>query len=187
MKNHFSFFGMAIVALTTVFLTGCDKVDDLSDFTFHSEFEESVPMKDESTGENKDYSQIIVIDATNDAEIKRYESKIKSFSVEKLTYKIDNSADTELSKGVTFTGKMGFSDKEATGTPTVLATINGLKLDDNTTEHEVELAQADLDKLAGYLKDKKAVKISLTGKISKTPINIVVNVKIKVAVTSNVL
>ena len=174
------------MALTTVFLSGCDKVEDLSDFKFNSEFEESIPMKDESTGENKAYSQNIVIDLTTDSQIKTYESKIKSITIEKLTYTIDDSKNPTTSADATFSGTMSFSDKNGNGT-TGTTTIKDLKLNDHTTVHELTIAQADLDKIAGYLKNDKAVKVSMAGTVSKTPINIIVNVQIKVVVTSNVL
>jgi hypothetical protein len=184
MKNHSS-FGIALLALASVIFSGCDKVDDLTDFQFHSSFEESIPVVDASISDTpKDYSHVLTFDATSDSEIQKYKTKIKSFSIDKITYIVDDSEN--VTKGVKFNGTLGFSASDG-GAATVLTTVTNLDLDDHTTIHEITLAQADLDKIAGYLTANKAFKIYLAGKVSKTPINVVVNVKVAVTVVSNAL
>jgi hypothetical protein len=183
MKNY-SFCGIAVLALITVFFSGCDKVDELDDVQFHSEFEESIPMVDASVSTNKTYSEDITFDATTDTEINKYKTKIKSFTIDKLSYTIDDSANPTA--GARFSGTLGFSATDG-GSATVLTTLTNVDLDDNTTEHVINLAQADLDKIAGYLSANKALKMYVNGTVTKTPINVMVNVRINATVTANAL
>jgi len=182
--KQLSSFGIAVLALTAVFFSGCDKVNDLDDFEFHGDFEESISMVDPATGENRAYSEDITIDATTDSQIEKYKTKIKSFKIDKISYTLDDSENP--TKGAKFNGTMGFSDSDG-GAATVLTTITNLDLDDHTTVHEITLAEADLQKLTGYLSTSKAMKIYVTGIVSKTPINVIVNVKIEVTVVANAL
>jgi hypothetical protein len=183
--KKYSFFGSALLALTMIFFAGCDKVNDLDDFKFHSEFVESVPMVDDTpNGASVAYSKEITVDATADSEVNKYKSKIKSFKIDKLSYTIDNSKNP--TPGAKFSGTLGFSTSDG-GSATVLTTITGLDLDDHAAVHDVTLAQADLDKLAGYLNADRAFKIYLAGTVSKTPVNVMVNVKTEVAVVANAL
>src|SRR6187431_1673024 len=109
--NKFSFFGIAMLVLTTVFFSGCSKVDDLNDFEFHSNFEESIAVADPTpNGTNVTYKKDITVDATADNQIEKYKSKIKSFKIDKISYTIDNSDNP--TKGAKFTGILGFSDKD---------------------------------------------------------------------------
>lgn len=179
-----SLFGITVLALAAVSFSGCNKIDEIDDVEFHSDFEQEIAVIDPTPGENRPYSQTITFDATTDPEIDKYKSKIKGFTIEKLSY-IINDANNPTS-GSRFSGTMGFS-ASGSASATVLASITNLDLDDNITEHEITLAQADLDKIAGYLRDDKAVKIYLTGVITQTPIDITVTVKIKATVTANAL
>lgn len=183
MKNYSS-FGIAVLALMSVLCSGCDKVSELDDVQFHSEFEESIPMVDATESINKAYSESIIFDATTDAEINKYKSKIKSFKIDRLSYTIDDSANATA--GAQFTGALGFSAADG-GAATVFINVAHVDLDDNTTEHVINLAQADLDKIAGYLSANKALKMYVTGTVTKTPINVLVNVKINATVTANAL
>lgn len=184
MKN-LSSFAIAWLSLVTVFFSGCDKVDDLTDFEFHSDLEESIPVVDENTSDTeKAYSHDILIDASTDTEIQKYQSKIKSFKIDKISYTIDDSENK--TKGVKFNGDLGFSASDG-GSATILTTITNLDLDDHTTVHEITLAPADLDKIAGYLNTNRTFKVYLNGKVSKTPINIIVNVKTEVTVVAKAL
>jgi hypothetical protein len=183
--NKFSFFGIAVLALTTVFFSGCDKVNDLDDFEFHSDFEESISIVDPTpNGVDKAYKKDITVDATADSEVEKYKSKIKSFKIDKLSYTIDNSENP--TEGAKFSGTLGFSDSDG-GSATVFTTLSDISLDDNTTVHEITLSDADLGKLASYLNTSKAFKIYVDGTVSKTPVNVMVNVKVEVTVVANAL
>jgi len=181
MKTHvLKKLSVVMLALTTSIFGACDLFDKADDISFDSTLDETIVVTEESSGTNVVYAKTIVLDAASDPDINKYKNKISGFTVKKVSYQVTNfTGDASL-----FSGTLSFGDASTT-TPTVVATISNLNLQEAFSSGQVfdlPISQSDVDKIAGMLKDDKAVKLYLNGSLSTTPVfsNILVILEVSV-------
>jgi hypothetical protein len=176
-------FSLGLIAFA---FTGCNLFDKADDVTFTTTLDQTFNIDEEAEATDKAYSQELVVDATTDPQINKYKNKIKSFTVNKVTYKVTNYSGG----AITFNnGSLSFSSSDASSA-TVAATLASLDLEEaynNGTEYELTLSADAITKIQSYLKANKAVKVYLAGTLSQTPVSFDVEVKIDVKVESAVL
>ena len=172
--------------LSAFSIASCDLLDKADDVDFDATLEETINITEEDAGTNAAYSETITLDATSDPDIDKYKNKITGFTVKKVSYQIvgyDGQANA------TFSGNISFGDA-STATPTVAAAISNLNFQTANaaqTIFDLPINQADVDKIAGLLKEDKAVKIYLNGTLSSTPLYATVRVILEVSVKADAL
>jgi hypothetical protein len=185
MKNLIQFLAsITIVALSILSFPGCSLFDKVDDISFNSSLTEYLEVIDNSTGQNVAYSETIVIDATTDPDVNKYLDKIKGFTLQKLTYQIVGVSNT--APGTLFSGNMSFG-AISSGTPSVAVTITNLDVNDLSTVHELTINQSDINTINSLLKTDKAVKFYLTGTLSQTPVNLLIEIIMDVKVDADAL
>jgi hypothetical protein len=106
-------------------------------------------------------SENFVVDASSNADVQKYLSKIQNYTVKKVSYVVKNYTG---SAGTTLSGQFKFG--------TISQNITNLDLQSastNQTVYDLQFNQAALDALAIDLKDGNKVSGSLVGSISNKP------------------
>lgn len=176
----------AVLALITTLFTSCDLLDKADDVNFDATVDEIIIVTEENEGSNVSYAKIVTLDATADPDINKYKNKVSGFTVKKVRYQVTNFIGPV---GATFSGTLSFGAASQT-TPTVAATISNLNLQQAFSSGQVlelPISQADVDAIAGMLKDDKAVKLYLDGLLSETPMTCSVKVILDVSVKADAL
>lgn len=153
-----------------------DKADDVS-------FDVTLPLNFtiNETADNpsgKAYSDTELLDATANAEVAKYASKIKSFKVNKITYTISGANPNT----VTVSG--GALKVSSTGK--TIASASSVSLA-NTAETQLTADTGGFDELAAKLLDDKQELILLNATLSKTPVAFQVKFNFYVTITANAL
>jgi hypothetical protein len=177
MKTRWLFSVVCLVALGT--FSSCelfDKADDVSfDVTLPLNFSINESADNPS---GKAYSDTELLDATKNAEVAKYASKIKEFKVNKITYTISGANPNT----VTFTG----GTLQVSSTGKTIASASSVSLA-NTAETELTADAAGFNELAAKLLDDKQELILLNGTLSKTPVAFQVKFNFYVTITANAL
>jgi hypothetical protein len=176
----------AVLALITTLFTACNLLDKADDVSFDATVDETIVVTEENEGTNVSYDKIVTLDATADPDINKYKNKISGFTVKKVSYQITNFNGAE---GATFSGTLSFGEASQT-TRTVAATITNLNLQQTFSSGQVlelPINQADVDTIAGMLKNDKAVKLYLDGLLSSTPLICHIKVILDVSVKADAL
>lgn len=172
--------------LSALAIGSCDLLDKADDVNFDTTLEETINITEESEGTNVAYGETITLDATSDPDINEYKNKITEFKVNKVSYQI---VSYDGPSNATFSGTIAFGDVSTT-TPTVSAVISNFNFQTANaaqTIFDLPINQADIDKIAGLLKDDKAVKIYLNGTLSSTPLYCTALVILEVSVKADAL
>lgn len=173
--------GAAVFAMSTgLMLSGCelfDKVDDVTfdaklpvDFVIDEQMESDVPVA---------YTDMAILDATDDAEVAKYKDKIREIRLNKITYVIE---------GYSAPGTVVFSNGTLSmaGAGT-LATASAITLQ-NTPETELtSIDQAGFNEFANQIMDDKQVTINLGGTFSTTPVAFNLRAYFHVTITADAL
>lgn len=153
-----------------------DKADDVSfDVTLPLDF---VINETADNPSGKNYTDSKLLDATSDPDVAKYASKIKAFTVNKVTYTVSGANPNT----VTFTN--GTLKVNSTGK--TIASASSVSLS-NSTETELTTDTAGFNELAAKLLDDKQELILLNGTLSKTPVAFTVKFKFYVTITANAL
>lgn len=177
--------GILLVMITILF-SGCDLLNKADDINFDASLETSISVTEESTGTDVAYNKVVILDATTDGDINKYQNKISGFTIHKISYQIVSFDGTN---GATFSGTLSFGDATQT-VPTVAATISNLNLQTAYTSgqlFDLSFSQSDVEKIQSLLKANKAVKIYLNGTLSATPLYCVIEVFLDVTVKADAL
>lgn len=186
MKSHvLKMLNTVGLALILTFFSACSLFEKADDVNFDAELEEIVTLTEPDAGENVAYHNTIVLDATANADINKYQNKISGFTIKKISYQVVSFAGDAS----TFSGTLSFGD-ETTTTPTVAVTVSNLNLLQAFASGQIfdlPVNQADIDKISSLLKDDKAVKIYLDGTLSAAPITSNILVIMEVSVKADAL
>ncbi|MFC2123268.1 hypothetical protein ACFLU5_00535 [Bacteroidota bacterium] len=115
------------------------------------------------------------VNATSNSKIDQYRDKIKSYTVEKISYQILNYVGAP---GITMTGTIEFG--------AVSASISSLDLSDNTVT-DLGFDPADLAEVAQELEDGNDVTGAIVGSVSDTPVDFTLKLIFDVAFEAEVL
>jgi hypothetical protein len=153
-----------------------DKADDVSfDVTLPLDF--SINETADNPG-GKAYADTKLLDATSNAEVAKYASKIKEFKVNKITYTISsvNPGGVTFNSGTLVVSSSG----------TTIATAGNVALT-NVSDVELSANTAGFNELAANLLDDKQEEVKLQGTFTKTPIAFTLSCKFYVTITANAL
>lgn len=154
-----------------------DKADVTFDVTLPLDFP---PINDTGVSSNpKAYSDTQVLDATLNADVAKYKSKIKDFKVNKVYYEITDYAGD----AVIFTNGSLKTNGKTIASKASLALANIPKTE--FTSSEVDLA--GFNELATTLKTDLKATVAIAGTFSKTPVAFKVRAYFDVTVTANAL
>ncbi|NJN28429.1 MAG: hypothetical protein HC819_21890 [Cyclobacteriaceae bacterium] len=173
-----------ILGAFALLVSACDKVEDLADIDFNTTISKTMSVAVVSTDE---MSSSVLLDATSDAEIDKYKSKIKNYEITELTFAIENYssplADDNYFDGVVGFGKMTSAapDKTCAVDPLNVKHVSG------TGSFPLGTCDAIADEVANLLKQENAVKVYLNGTFTKEPCTFDLVVTAKVKVTANPL
>ena len=176
----------AVLALITTLFAACDLFDKADDVNFDATLDETIIVAEENEGTNVSYTKIVTLDATADPDINKYKNKVEGFTVKKVSYQV---IDFYGSEGALFSGTLSFGEASQT-TPTVAVTITNFNLQQAYSSgqvFELPINQADVDAIAGMLKNGKAVKLYLEGLLSATPMTCSIKVILEVSVKADAL
>lgn len=174
----------ALGCLMALMIFSCDEIKDLADIDFPVTLKKTLPIEVVGTDET---TTTIVLDATDDSEIRRYINNIKGYKVTKLMFAIDGyNADTE--DEIYLDGMVGFSSKSA-NQPTVTCAVSPLNITHvaGTGDFEISTCTAVINGISSILASDDAVKIYLIGSFSDAPLSFDLTVTADVTVTANPL
>lgn len=133
------------------------------------------------------YTDVILVDATSNKNIKDNLDKIKKWQVTELSYSIMNySGDPS----VTFSGSIGFSKRSSTLGATITASVTNLNfssVSDNNKKYKIDLSENDLNTIAGYFESEQGILVYLDGLLSSGQVQLDVKIFAKVRVKAKVL
>ncbi len=166
----------AVSIVVAAFLSGCSLLEG----NFSGEAEVTFGIYESKAEQNITYSDVRVIDAADDEDIRDNLDKVKDWQVEEISYTIRNY---DGDPSATFSGSMGFS-RESSTSPTITASVNNLKLNDlnNGAMQKLALSGTDLATMASWLDKDQKIKVYLSGVLSQGPVmfDLVVSAKIKI-------
>jgi hypothetical protein len=146
---------LAIVALV---VTSCDLFGDLDDINFSTDFTASYDVTVATDSAKLDK----VINLKDDAEIEKYQSKLKDVTVDSVILSISDYTSNSNVTDNKLSGSLKYSDVTSTS-PLLFATISGLELK-NGAKTKITAAPAVLSAVQMIMKDKKEIKVYLRGK-----------------------
>lgn len=182
MKNHV-LRSLAIFIFSAAVLTSCD---ELGDVTLNEPITTSITVDEKSTAQNVTYEKSLVVDATTNAQIQKYQDNVKSFKVNKITFKIK---DYSGEAAITPLSKVSYS---ATGaaTPIEIASISNFDIKAAATagtETELVVSDTNLAAVATLLKNDMSVTFFLNGSLSKTPVKFTAEFTVDATIVANAL
>ncbi len=175
---------LAVIALG-LFFVGCSKLKQLApDITLHPSFpvdlQVTIPPATSIMSANSTYtfSDSVTIDPTTDTLVAKYESYIKSWTVDSVT-----GIFTDVSTPVNLTN---VSLQIKTGTDTFGWQAASLSID-NGTNLVLDNSQGQLDKLGQVLNGKQSFKVVLSGTSDQDNVHFTLSVKINTTLVANPL
>ena len=152
----------------------CDLFDDVGTVNLNSTFSHSEEISISDT-DPLTISEDFTVSATSDSQIEQYKEKIKSYTVEKISYQILNYVGEP---DITLSGTVEFG--------AVSATLSNVDLSDETMT-DLDLDPDDLAEVAQDLEAGNDVSGSLNGSISDQPASFTVKLYFEVAFEAEVL
>lgn len=145
-------------------------------------------VNESDQGEDIQYSDFILINATQDSDISDNLDKIKEWSVKKISYSLsgfDGDAST------TFSGSVSIKAlNPSSGTTSVSASVSNINLQDLSSSGEkvaLSLSQTELATIAGWFDSDERVEIYAQGTLSKAPTSFNLTIYIELVVKAKVL
>ncbi len=158
--------------------SSCDLFDKVDDVSFDAELPLEFQINETDVNSSgKDYSASKLLSASSDPDVAKYASKIKEFKVNKITYTISPGATP---------GTVTFTNGALKAGPKTLATISSASLS-NTSETDLTADTAGFNELATKLLGDLQEEVTLTGRLSQTPVAFTVTFKFYVTITANAL
>jgi low affinity Fe/Cu permease len=160
-------------------ISSCDLIDKATDVDFSATAPVTYVVNETAISSGgKLYSDTRLLNVASDPEVSKYASKIKAFTVDKITYTISGANPTSVS----FSN--GIIKMASTGT--TIATAGTVSLSNNM-ETELTTDPAGLKKLTDSLLNSKQEQIQLQGIISQTPVSFTVVFKFYLTINASAL
>ncbi|HEX8040213.1 MAG TPA: hypothetical protein VF490_13740 [Chryseosolibacter sp.] len=172
-----SLAGSFLLGLT---LSACELFNKLDDVTFDVTLPLDFVIDEQLVSQNPVvYSDVAILDATDDPEVAKYKDKIREIRLNKITYEISNFA---APGAVSFTNG---SLKLASGETLVTASSIPLQ---NTAETELTSTNpAGFNAFAADILGDKQVGVNLDGTFSETPVAFTLTARFYVTITADAL
>lgn len=159
--------------------SSCDLFDEADDVSFDITLPLNFSINESADNPGgKAYTDTELLDASSNAEVAKYASKIKEFTVNRITYTISGANPNT----VTFTN----GQLKVSSTGKTIATASSVSLA-NSAETDLTADEAGFNELAAKLLDDKQEMILLNGTLSKTPVAFTVKFNFYVTITANAL
>jgi hypothetical protein len=171
--------------------SGCDLLDKADDVTFDAVIQVDWVADENADGTNVVYTQSETLELASNAEIEKYQSKIKEIKITKITYAIaDYNAAPHNSAVIFSNGVASFfalGSSVPVGTAMYAASATGVNLQTTTSETDLIIDADALSEVAGVLKADKQIVMTTNGILSQTPVSFRVVSKFYVTITANAL
>lgn len=170
------FFSVMIIAVA-----GCSLLEQDID----AELSDTIFVNETTQGQNIQYSDEIILDATTDQDIEDNLNKIKDWRVEKISYSISGFIGDG---GTTFSGNVIVRPQSGSGS--VSTSVTNLDLKALSTSGEVRVlgfSETDLAKIAGWFDKEQIVVVEYNGTLSQGPTSFNLTVYIDLKVKAKVL
>ncbi len=122
----------------------------------------------------------MTLNALDNKDIRDNLDKVKSWSVEKVSYALKNY---QGDPSTTFSDTFGFSPSSS-GSASITIAVSGVNLNDlnNGSKQALALSSNDLATMASWFEKDNALKVYMTGTLSQGPVSfdLVVYAKIKI-------
>jgi hypothetical protein len=166
-----------LFALGTI--SSCDLLSKADNISFEAELPLAFNVDEEAISSGSvTYTDSQLLDANSDPDVAKYASKIKEFTVNRITYRISGASDPS----VLFTnGTLKIVSNGKT-----IATASSVSLS-NTAETELNADTAGFNELASALLNDKQEMVQLQGTLSKTPIAFKVDFTFYVTIKASAL
>jgi hypothetical protein len=171
--------------------SGCDLLDKADDVTFDVVIEVDWTADENEDGANVPFAYSEEVDLNDNAEVAKYANKIKEIKITKITYAVTNYNAEPHNTAVFFNN--GVASFTATGANSAAVSIpyaasaTGVNLQATTSETELDIDEAELNKLAAIFKDDKMLELKSEGILSVTPVSFNVVSKFYLTITANAL
>lgn len=179
MRTKTTLSGHLLLLVSMLCFTGCS----LFEKDIEAEVKGTFFVNESTEGVNIPYSEFIVIDATDDSDIRDNLDKIKDWSVQKISYSLNGfSGDPST----VFSGAMQLRSAGTTsGITSVSASVQNLNLADLSSsgaKNELNLSATDLATIAGWFDADERIEVFMQGTLSQAPtsFNLVVYIELKV-------
>lgn len=161
-------------------ISSCDLIDKATDVNFSATAPVTFVVNETAISSGgMFYSDTRILNVASDPDVAKYESKINSFTVDKITYTISGANPTSVSfiNGIIKIASNG----------TTIATAPTVVLSSNNAETELSTDAIGLSKLAELLLDNKQEEIQLQGTLSETPVSFTVVFKFYLTINASAL
>jgi PBP1b-binding outer membrane lipoprotein LpoB len=178
---------MAVCFAFVMSSASCDLFDKVDDVTLDDvELEHVFHVNETLDQTGMTYSHMEVLDAADvNSDFEKYKDKIKSITVNSVTYEILNH--TVGTTTIFTNGNIGFSAAGGTSASSVASLgIENIKAAEGQVKN-LNFNQTGLNEMGTLLKDDKTVNLYLMGTFSKTPVKFDVKVKVKVSITADAI
>jgi hypothetical protein len=177
---------MAVCFALVMSSASCDLFDKVDDVTLPVELEHTFHVNETLDKTGVTYSDMEVLDAAKvNSDFDTYKDKIKSITVESITYEVLNH--TVGTTTIFSSGNIGYSSSTGTSAASVASLgIENIKAAEGQTKN-LPFNQTALNDIGNLLKNDKTVNLFLLGTFSKTPVKFDVKVKIKANITADAL
>lgn len=180
---------VTLVAMTVVFFSSCDSLDDVGDVTLEQELVLNWNADEDEEATNAPYSDNKILDLSSNSVFSPYINKIKKVEVTKITYHVENFSSEDGSAVIFSSGTASFGPFDASSVvaTAIMASATGVNLQTQTAETDLAIDAAGLNEIAKLLKEDHKVKMTTAGILSKTPVAFTVVSTFHVKVTANAL
>ncbi|HMP98900.1 MAG TPA: hypothetical protein PKC24_03900 [Cyclobacteriaceae bacterium] len=174
---------LATLLFLPLIFSGCDIFDNIGDVTFSRTL--NVSLNVNAGVSDQSIADVVLLNAQNDSEIQKYSSKIKSFTLNGITYGISNY---DGPSPCNFTaGTMHFSQSQ-TSAGNIVASVSNLNLASaGTQQFDLDLSSTVSSQIENILKDDLMVYVHVAGNLSDAPVSFTLNLSFDLTVTANPL
>jgi hypothetical protein len=187
MKNHVLRL-LALFVFAAAVFTSCDQLDSLGDVTLNEPVTATINVDETTTATNVAYTKSLEVDATANAEIEKYSQKVKSFTVNKITFKIKNYSGQASSTPLS---KVSYAAAGANPSTAIeIASISNFDIKaaaDAGTETALVVSDAHLLAMAALLKEDLAITLYLEGTLTQTPVKFTIEFNVDATIVANAL
>lgn len=177
---------MALCFAFVMSSASCDLFDKVDDVTIDVTLEHIFHVDETADLSNVTYGDLEILDAADvNSDFEKYKDKIKSITVNEVTYEVMNH--TVGTTTIFTNGNIGFSASTgASATSVASLGIENIKAAEGQVKN-LPFSQPGLNEIGTLLKDDKTVNVYLYGTFSKTPVKFDVKVKVMVSMTADAI
>jgi hypothetical protein len=181
-------WGLFVPFIAGLVFLGCNQVNELAAVDFNTELNFSVGVTELSAGDNINYNESLILDASANPEIKKYGSKIRSIEVQSMEFAIDDYTTIVTDEIYLNDAVFGFGDKSSID-PEATCNVDALPVTHwaGTDYFKFDSCNGTLNAIENALSKDQFVKVFIKGTLTKAPVSFSLKVRMKVRVTATPL